>query len=101
MLEYIKIAEDIYPGSSEIHNAKGIALSKLDDHKEALTEFLKAAKIDYYDAEIHKNIGVAYTRLGRLDDALRAFKKAVRINPKHKEAKEYIDKVKILIEETE
>lgn len=68
----------------------GNVLSALDEPEEALTQYLKAVRLDNHQPELWKNMGSVYNTLGQHDEELRCFDKALELDENLAEA--YISK---------
>lgn len=77
----VERALELTPQDGELFNNRGIALSIGFRWREAIDDFLEAARRSPEDAEIHKNLGVAYFRMGRWNDAVAALLKAIEFHP--------------------
>ncbi len=64
------------------HLNRGDSLFKEKRYKEALDEFLAAAKMDPNRALAANNVGFVYYKLGKFDDAIQWTKKAIAIDPR-------------------
>ncbi len=67
--------------SHNIHHNFGWALMKAGKLREAVQEFIAAAKLDPRDAGTMESLGNAYTRLGELDAAIYHYDLALKLDP--------------------
>ena len=74
-------ALEIDPDSAATHNQRGLLLSRMGRHVEALPHFEKAAKLADANPMAHSNLGFALVRLGRHDEAVAHFTRAVALAP--------------------
>lgn len=85
-LEFIEIAEKLYPNNSGVHRSKGAFLEKLDRLQEAEKELQEALRLNPKDSENHKNMGSVLSRLGQTTEALKYYTQAVELDPQCAEA---------------
>jgi tetratricopeptide (TPR) repeat protein len=67
--------------TSNLFYKLGFAWGRFGFHKEALTNFDMAIKLNPYDSQYHKYKGVTLHRLGEDEQALISYEKAIEINP--------------------
>ena len=74
------------PDYAHVWNIRGIALTNLGLHEEAVVSCDHAIRVDPRYAAAWKNKGIALRNLGRYDAALTAVTRALDIDPSFKEA---------------
>jgi tetratricopeptide (TPR) repeat protein len=74
---------ELQPGHANTHANRGVALSALRRHDEALDAYDQAIALQPGHADAYANRGNALSELGRQQDALASFERAVAINPNH------------------
>ncbi|MZH15158.1 MAG: hypothetical protein F3742_10355 [Nitrospinae bacterium] len=67
------------PEEADLHYQKAIKLSQQKLWKDAVPEFLKAAKLSPNKGLIHANLGVALSQTGMFKEALFSFEKALQL----------------------
>ena len=67
------------PQEADLHYQKAIKLSQQKLWKDAVPEFLKAAKLSPNKGLIHANLGVALSQTGMFKEALFSFEKALQL----------------------
>ncbi len=80
----------------EAHYELGGELTQAERLGEALAEYREVARIHPDFALGHFNLGVVLARLSRWEDAEREFAVTLRLQPDHKEAQDYLDRVRAL-----
>ncbi len=70
------------PATAAAHLNLGDILFKERHYKEALDEFLAAAKLEPANALAANNVGYMYYRLGKNDDAIAWYKKTIQLDPR-------------------
>ena len=63
-------------------NAKGVSLTDMGYHREALAAYKEAVSKNPTHALYRNNLGVGYEKLGELDKALECYDKAIESDPK-------------------
>jgi tetratricopeptide (TPR) repeat protein len=76
----------IQPNLHPTRNNRGIALSNLGCHEEAIASFEEVLKIQPDNSYAWNNRGVALFKLGRLDEAIASLDKALKFKPKNADA---------------
>jgi Flp pilus assembly protein TadD len=74
------------PGSPEVHNNLGNALSKLGKNDEAIIEYKKALALRPSFAVAHYNLARTLAELGRTTDAVAEYNQAVKLKPDYVDA---------------
>ena len=72
--------------SHNIHNNIGIAYDKIGMHKEAISEFNEALRLDPGYVEVLNNLAASYHRLGLVDEAIEKLREAISSKPGYLEA---------------
>ncbi|MDO8724799.1 MAG: tetratricopeptide repeat protein [Candidatus Methanoperedens sp.] len=72
--------------SHNIHNNIGIAYDKIGMHREAISEFNEALRLDPGYVEVLNNIAVSYHRMGLVDEAIEKLMEAISFRPGYLEA---------------
>ena len=72
--------------SHNIHNNIGIAYDKIGMHREAISEFNEALRLDPGYVEVLNNIAVSYNRMGLVDEAIEKLEEAISFRPGYLEA---------------
>jgi tetratricopeptide (TPR) repeat protein len=81
----VEVPETESLGAAGLNN-KGVSLSQLGFHEEAIACFKEALKIKPTYAGAHMNLGYTYGKLSRLDEEVSEYKQALKINPDLTEA---------------
>jgi len=89
----IKLALQMDSTLSDAYVFLGNAKALQDDYKEAEKYYMHAVKLDSANYEAWMNLGIAKEYFKKTNDALEFYKKAISINPKRKDAYDYIIKV--------
>lgn len=72
--------------SHNIHNNIGIAYDKVGLHKEAISEYNEALRLDPAYVEVLNNLADSYHRMGLVDKAIEMLKEAISSRPGYLEA---------------
>ena len=72
--------------SHNIHNNIGIAYDKIGMHREAISEFNEALRLDPGYVEVLNNIAVSYHSVGLVDEAIKKLREAISFRPGYLEA---------------
>ena len=88
-LKQYQAAQVESPADRRIMFNLGDAQYRLENHEEALSEYLRAAPgaDEKIGAQSHYNAGNALYRAGRLEDAIKQYLKALEIDPEEEDAK--------------
>jgi type IV pilus assembly protein PilF len=78
-LAALREAVSLDEGNAAYHNALGLLLLDLEQHREALEEFSRAVTLDPTFAEAQHNRGVALAEAGRWEEAIVAYQKVLSI----------------------
>jgi uncharacterized caspase-like protein len=70
------------PDTAAHHLNLGDAMFKEIHYKEALSEYLAAAKLDPKNARAANNVGFVYYKMDKFDEAISWYQKAIAIDPK-------------------
>lgn len=70
---------DAFQKETELHYQRAIKLSQQKLWKEAIPEFIKAAKLSPKKGLVHANLGVALSHTGMFMEALFSFEKALKL----------------------
>jgi len=76
-----------WPHDAESHLGLGIALAKLDRHRDAIEAFRDAAEWDLQNPLIFQYLGDSLRATGQLQDALVAFRRVVNLRPDSSDAR--------------
>ena len=84
------------PADKRIMFNLGDVQYRLENHEEALSEYLRAAPDanEKISAQSHYNAGNALYRAGRLEDAIKQYLKALEIDPEEEDAKHNLEFVR-------
>lgn len=80
---------------AELHLKIGTALLNQGQYPAALSELLKAEKLDSSNPMIQNNLGLAYFVRGRFDLAERHIRRALSLNPKYTDARNNLGRLLI------
>ncbi len=88
-----EILERFYEGMPRrdrwmLHNRRGVILTRMGRHKEAVAEFEKLTELSPAEAESWSKLGMSLRRAGRRRPAIQAFRRALEINPFDEETRE-------------
>ncbi|TRZ90221.1 MAG: tetratricopeptide repeat protein [Methanosarcinales archaeon] len=72
--------------SHNIHNNIGIAYDKAGMHREAISEFNEALRLDPGYVEVLNNLAASYHRIGLVDEAIENLRQAISFRPGYPEA---------------
>jgi tetratricopeptide (TPR) repeat protein len=75
-----KKAVEAEPTNGYAHASKGVALSRLNEHKDALLAYEKALYYGYDDPFFRYNRGFSFAQLNLLEEAEKEFKAALKLN---------------------
>lgn len=99
-LEYLshnmhKIADNFYfvPGSDDVLFNIGLFFHEAEKYDEALPYYQESIRIFGEQHVAAYNLAICYYELGKLDEALRLFERSLEIDPKQKDAKDWIKTV--------
>jgi Flp pilus assembly protein TadD len=67
------------------------------DWKRAVEHLSKAAAAEPKNADIHNWLGFANRKLGNMDAAFAAYNEALKLDPKHRNAHEYIGEAYLMV----
>nr|WP_321443640.1 sulfotransferase [uncultured Cohaesibacter sp.] len=88
-----------FPGSIFLYNARGSALTHLDQHEEAIASFQKSLALNPNEASTHYNLALALLEMGDLDGARASFHDTLERNPHHIGAHHKLTPIKKFTEE--
>lgn len=71
------------------------------DWKGAIDLLKKAAQKDKFNADIHNLLGYSYRNAGEYDAAFKHYEEAIKLNPKHRNAYEYLGEAYLLTDNLE
>jgi Tfp pilus assembly protein PilF len=97
MEEYRKAIE-LLPGNWEAHFELGGELDSVNQFDEATRQFGAAAQLNPGYSRTHFNYGVLLAKQQQFADAQREFEEAIRLDPEYAPARDYLAKLKLLIE---
>ena len=69
------------PASSTVHSLRGLYFQRTGNHRDALTEFQSAARLDVENPSLFVSLGDAYAMTGDLIRGLQAYQYAVDLAP--------------------
>ena len=69
------------PASSTVHSLRGLYFQRTGNHRDALTEFQSAARLDVENPSLFVSLGDAYAMTGDLIRGLQAYQYAVELAP--------------------
>jgi len=96
IIHFLKALE-ITPDDADAHIQLGILLMQQGFIKEAAAHFLKSLEIRPDTAgTVHNNLGVALSHEGKIKEASLHFQKALQINPDNAEARNNLEKIKLV-----
>ncbi len=87
---------DLDPQSVDAHRNLATALYDQGNYVEAVTEAEHAVVLRPTDADAQHLLGRALAQLGRFDEAMSHFERALQANPDHGQAKEDLNKLRVL-----
>ena len=77
------------PKSAQLFYKRGNYYSSIKKHKEAVSDFTEAIKLDSYNTDYYDKRGSSYTWLGEWEKAVSDFTKAIKLDPTNAEYYEY------------
>jgi len=102
-IEYLSLAEKYKASSDIVENIKmqtancflhlGVVYEKHGKIEQAIESYNKALSYNPYLPEAYYNLGVVYWHLKNWPKVVHYFKETLRLNPNHKEAKFYLEKI--------
>jgi tetratricopeptide (TPR) repeat protein len=80
-LRHVDTLLRVEPGSSDLHNDRGVALSVAGDRAAGEHEFEAAVRLDPSSSRAHCNLGFALLQGGHTAAAAAEFRESLRLNP--------------------
>jgi choline-sulfatase len=80
-------------GLIDVRLTLGVNLQELNQHTDAVQQFLQILKGDPLNVLAHFDLGLSYVVLGRLEDAIREFQATLAIAPYYTRAEEELGKI--------
>lgn len=88
-----------FPSSILLHNVRGSALARLDQHQAAIASFQQSLALNPDEASTHYNRALALLEMGDLDAARSGFHDTLQHNPRHIGAHHKLSPIKTFTEE--
>jgi choline-sulfatase len=80
-------------GLIDVRLTLGLTLQELNQHIDAVQQFLQILKQDPLNVLAHFDLGLSYVALGRLEDSIREFQATLTIAPYYTRAEEELGKI--------